>query len=61
MIMFSSYKLVSCDDHKFWSENLNEREHLEDLGIDGRILKWILMKQNGRAWTGFHLAQDRDQ
>lgn len=49
MIVFSSYKLVSCDDDKFWSKNLNGREHLEDLGIDGRILKWILMKQNERA------------
>jgi hypothetical protein len=27
---------------KFWSENLKRREHLEDLGADGRIiLEWI--------------------
>jgi hypothetical protein len=26
----------------FCGGNPHEREHLEDLGIDGRILKWIL-------------------
>jgi hypothetical protein len=29
---------------KFWSKNLEGREHVEDLGIDGRI---ILMDNNG--------------
>jgi hypothetical protein len=29
----------------FWSEELKERENLEDLGVDGRIiLKYILQK-----------------
>jgi hypothetical protein len=44
---------------KFWSGNLKERDHSEDLGIDGKIiLEWILGK-----WTvdWMHLAQDRDQ
>jgi hypothetical protein len=27
------------------------KEHLEDLGVDGRILKWILKSGVG-AWTG---------
>ena len=36
----------------FWWENLNEGNHLEKSGVDGRIiLKWILEKWNGGAWT----------
>jgi hypothetical protein len=41
-------------------ENLKGRDHLEDIGIDGRIvLEWILRKQ----WEGvdcMYLAQDKD-
>jgi len=30
-----------------------ERDHLEDIGIDIRIiLKWILKKRNEITWTG---------
>jgi hypothetical protein len=32
---------------------VNERDHAEDLGIDGRILQWILRKLTGKVWTGF--------
>jgi hypothetical protein len=35
-----------------WWENLRQKDHLEDLDVDGKIiLKWIFKKSNG-AWTG---------
>jgi hypothetical protein len=38
---------------RFWSENLEGRDHLGDLGVDGRIiLEWISGKQ-GETWAGF--------
>jgi hypothetical protein len=41
-------------DTKLWSIHLKKKGHLEDLGIDGRIiLKWTSNKQYGMAWTGF--------
>ena len=32
---------------KFFGGNLRERNHLEDLGVDGRILKCIFKKLKG--------------
>ena len=34
-----------------------ERDHLEDLGVDGKVLKWIFKGWNWEIWIS--LAQDR--
>jgi hypothetical protein len=46
-----------------WWGNLMERVHLEDPGVDGRIiLSWIFKKWNGGAGMNLNdVAQDRDR
>jgi hypothetical protein len=42
------------DEYKIWSENMKEREHLQEVGLDGRIIsEWILKKQDEMVWSGF--------
>jgi len=42
---------------KFWSVNLNGRDYLEDVDMDGRILEWITEKQGGKVWYRLHLKR----
>jgi hypothetical protein len=45
----------------FWCGNLRERAHLEDPGVDGKIiLKWIFEKYDG-GMDRIDLAQDRNR
>jgi hypothetical protein len=42
----------------FWLENLEGRDHLGNLGLDGRIiLNWIINRVEYVYWI--HLSQDR--
>jgi hypothetical protein len=34
------------------AESLKGRDHLQDLDINGRILEWILEKQDGKVQNG---------
>jgi hypothetical protein len=44
---------------KFWWGDVRDRDHLEDLSMDGRIkLKWIFKKCDG-GMNGVDLAQSR--
>jgi hypothetical protein len=42
----------------FWCGYLSERHHLEDLGLDGRVIVKSLLKESVGKWID--LAQDRD-
>ena len=37
---------------ELWLGDLMGRDHLENLGIDGRVLKWIVQKWDEEAWPG---------
>ena len=46
---------------ELWQENLRVRDHLEDPGIEGRIiLKWIFRQWN-KEMEWIDVAQDRDR
>jgi hypothetical protein len=43
----------------FWCGYLRERDHLEDLGIDGRVIVKSVLKESVGKWI--YLAQERDR
>ena len=46
----------------FWWGNLRERGHLEDTGVDDRIiLRWIFRKWDVEAWTRSIWLRFRDK
>ena len=46
----------------FYWGNLRDRNHLEDPGVDGRIiLRWIFSKWVGGGMDSIDLAQERDR
>jgi hypothetical protein len=50
-LFFRAGKITACAE--FWWGNLRERDHLEDSGVDGRImLRWIFRNWDVGIWTG---------
>jgi hypothetical protein len=45
----------------YFNENLKERDHLEDIGIGGRIFKKALLEMGWKGVECINLAKDRDQ
>jgi hypothetical protein len=46
---------------KLWFENLQGRDHLEEVGIDGDNIKMDFGKTGWEGGDWIHLAQDRNQ
>jgi hypothetical protein len=52
---------VNTVNTAFWWGNLRERDHMEELSVDGRIiLKWSFKDLDGLGMDWIGLAQDRE-
>ena len=45
----------------FWWGNLRERAHLEDPGVEGRIILRLVFRKWDRGMDWIDMAQDRDR
>jgi hypothetical protein len=45
----------------FWWGNMEERDHLKEPGVDGRILIKLIFKTCDGSMDWIDLAQDRDR
>jgi len=52
LILYTILRETGGVHTELWWGDLMERDHLEDLGIDGRVLlNWIVQKCDKEAWT----------
>jgi hypothetical protein len=47
--------------YRVWWGGVMERDHMEELGLEGRTLKWICKKWDVVGVDWIDLAQDRDR
>jgi hypothetical protein len=52
-LVYSHGRDEKCISAEFWLENLKRSCHLESLGANRMLLKWILEKYVMRRWSGF--------